>query len=102
MLKEMKRRKNVLKKELSLLHREIFFTKEQYFIFNGICMFLKTIISNLERIQVVIKLQTNTLNESKCSSIITFWHIREKNYMKTIKSNELIYILVSRSFGKIN
>ena len=50
---------------------------------------LKTI--NGENIQMIIKLQTDIQNKDKSNSIITFWHIRDRNYKSTIRNNKVIY-----------
>lgn len=50
---------------------------------------LKTIKG--ESIQIVIKLQTNIEYKNKSNSIITFWHIRDRNYKSTIRNNKVIY-----------
>lgn len=44
-----------------------------------------------KNIQLVIKLQTNYQEKNKSNSILTFWHIRNRNYRSTIKNNEIIY-----------
>ncbi|MGN1310554.1 MAG: PBECR2 nuclease fold domain-containing protein [Clostridia bacterium] len=36
-------------------------------------------INNREKVQVVIKLQTVIQEVNKCNSILTFWHIRDRN-----------------------
>ena len=51
---------------------------------------LKSIKEKGKNIQVVVKLQTNK-EEAKSNSILTFWHIRDRNYRGTIKNNEIIY-----------
>ncbi len=52
---------------------------------------LKTIKEQEKNIQVVVKLQTNKDEKDKCNSILTFWHIRDRNYKKTIQNNKIIY-----------
>ena len=51
---------------------------------------LKTINETGKNIQVVIKIQTNK-EKNMYNSIITFWHIRDRNYKSTIKNNKIIY-----------
>lgn len=51
---------------------------------------LKTIKEENSRVQVVVKLQTYCDN-NKSNSIITFWHIRERNYRSAIKNNKILY-----------
>ena len=48
-------------------------------------------INNREKVQVVIKLQTVIQEVNKCNSILTFWHIRDRNYKSTIRNNKLLY-----------
>lgn len=45
---------------------------------------------NDKNIEIVIKLKT-TQSNNKYNSILTFWKIRDRNYISTIKNNELIY-----------
>lgn len=52
---------------------------------------LKTIIKKQKNIEVIIKLQTNSSEMEKCNTIITFWRIRDVNYVKTIQKNKIIY-----------
>jgi len=53
-------------------------------------LILKTINEKEKNIQVVIKIHINK-EENKYNSIITFWHIRDRNYNATIKNNKIIY-----------
>lgn len=52
---------------------------------------LKTIHEEEKNIQVVIKLKTIFDEKNRNNSILTFWHIRNRNYKSTIKNNEIIY-----------
>lgn len=54
-------------------------------------LLLKTINNNGEKVQVVVKLQTVIQEVNKCNSILTFWHIRDRNYKSTIRNNKLLY-----------
>lgn len=54
-------------------------------------LFLKTLQENNKNIQVVIKLITEMAEVNKSNSIITFWHIRERNYKKLIVNGKIIY-----------
>lgn len=54
-------------------------------------LFLKTLRDINKNIQVVIKLQININEKEKINSIITFWHIRARNYKSTIQNNSIIY-----------
>lgn len=54
-------------------------------------LILKTIKENNKNIQVVIKLQTSLNEVNKYNSILTFWHIRDRNYKSTIQNNHVIY-----------
>lgn len=58
-------------------------------------LILKSIKENASNIQIVLKLQTYK-DKSKNNSIITFWHIRDRNYKKVIKSNKIIYKLMDK------
>ena len=42
-------------------------------------------------VQVVIKLLTNRNDCNKSNSILTFWHIRRRSYLSTIRNNKIIY-----------
>ena len=42
-----------------------------------------------KKIQVVVKLETSI--KGKNNSILTFWHIRDRNYKSTIKNNKILY-----------
>ena len=53
-------------------------------------LLLKRINEKGKNIQVVVKIHTNK-EENKYNSIITFWHIRDRNYNATIKNNKIIY-----------
>lgn len=52
---------------------------------------LKAIERKEKNIQIVVKLQTNGKEKEKSNSILTFWHIRDRNYKSTIKNNKIIY-----------
>lgn len=52
---------------------------------------LKTIIEKGKKVQVVVKLSTNFEENEKSNSILTFWHLRTRNYKSTIKNNKKIY-----------
>lgn len=52
---------------------------------------LKTILKGEKNVQIVIKLQTNQQEKYKSNSILTFWHIRDRNYRSTLKNNKIIY-----------
>ena len=52
---------------------------------------LKSIMERKRKIQVVVKLHTNIKENNKSNSIITFWHLRERSYMSTIRNNKIIY-----------
>lgn len=52
---------------------------------------LKTIKEKGKNIQVVVKLQTSKEEKNKSNSILTFWHIRDRNYKSTIRNNKIIY-----------
>lgn len=54
-------------------------------------LILKKIKESGKNIQIVIKLQTNLKEKYKSNSILTFWHIRDRNYRSTIKNNKIIY-----------
>ena len=53
-------------------------------------LFLKTIRENQKNVEVVVKLQTNKKEESKCNSILTFFHARKRTYNSAIKNNKII------------
>lgn len=53
-------------------------------------LILKKLNEENKNIQIVVKLNT-TNNKTKYNSILTFWQIREKNYIKTIQHNRIIY-----------
>ena len=54
-------------------------------------LMLKTIKEKEHNIQVVVKLLTNIEEKNKSNSILTFWHIRNRNYKSTIRNNAIIY-----------
>lgn len=54
-------------------------------------LILKTINEKQRNIQVVVRMQTNKKEKNKYNSIITFWHMRDRNYKSTIKNNKIIY-----------
>lgn len=54
-------------------------------------LILKNIKANNDNIQVVIKLQTIMDKINRNNSILTFWHIRDRNYKSTIRNNKIIY-----------
>ena len=54
-------------------------------------LMLKTLKENNKNIQIVVKLITEQAETDKVNSIITFWHIRERNYRKLINSGKIIY-----------
>lgn len=58
---------------------------------------LKTIQEQKKNVQVVVKLQTNRNEKNKSNSILTFWHIRERNYRSTIRNNEIIFERVDKN-----
>lgn len=51
---------------------------------------LKEIVQGNFRVKMIIKLATNK-NENKSNSIITFWKIRQRDYLKTIQKSKIIY-----------
>jgi len=54
-------------------------------------LILKNIKENNKNVQVVVKLQTVMYRENRNNSILTFWHIRDRNYKSTIRNNKIIY-----------
>lgn len=54
-------------------------------------LILKKINEKNKNIQIVIKLKTNQCNKNKYNSILTFWQMRDRNYISTIKNNAIIY-----------
>lgn len=54
-------------------------------------LILKNIFENGDNVQVVVKLYTNKTDIWKNNTILTFWHIREKNYRKCIAKNKILY-----------
>jgi len=54
-------------------------------------LLLKTLQENGKNIQVVIKLHTDIKDKNKYNSILTFWHIRDRNYKSTIRNNKILY-----------
>ncbi len=52
---------------------------------------LKTIKEKGKNVQVVVKLQTNKKEKNKSNSILTFWHMRDRNYRSAIRNNKMIY-----------
>lgn len=54
-------------------------------------LMLSEIKEEEKNIQVVVRLQTNQKEKDKYNSILTFWHIRERNYKSAIKNNKIIY-----------
>ena len=54
-------------------------------------LMLKTLQEDNKNIQVVIKLITEIEDTNRSNSIITFWHIRERNYRKLIDNGKIIY-----------
>lgn len=54
-------------------------------------LILKKLNEENKNIQIVIKLNT-TKDKSRYNTILTFWQIRDKNYIKTIQHNKIIYM----------
>lgn len=54
-------------------------------------LILKNIKENNDNIQVVVKLLTIMYKKNRNNSILTFWHIRDRNYKSTIRNNKIIY-----------
>lgn len=59
-------------------------------------LMLKTLVEDNKNIQVVVKLITKNDEKEKSNSIITFWHIRERNYKKLIKNGKIIYLNIDK------
>lgn len=53
-------------------------------------LILKKLNEENKNIQIVIKLNT-TKDKSRYNTVLTFWQIRDKNYIKTIQHNKIIY-----------
>lgn len=58
---------------------------------NDTIFILKTFPETNNNIKIVIKLHTNNQEQDRYNSIITFWHIRDRNYKNSLKSNKIIY-----------
>ena len=52
---------------------------------------LKTFANNSDNVQIVIKLNMDKNEKYRSNSILTFWHIRNRNLKSVLKNNELIY-----------
>ena len=54
-------------------------------------LYAKTIKESMKNIQVVIRLNTNQIEEDKKNSILTLWSIKDKTYRQLLRNKEIIW-----------
>ena len=54
--------------------------------------YIKNIIEEKVKVQLVVRLSTNINNPDNKNSILTLWKIKEKTYKQLIRNKKIIYI----------
>jgi len=60
-------------------------------------LYLKSLQENKKNIQIVVKLNTNQINNGKYNSIITLWKMKTNTYKQLIRNKEIIYSILDKN-----